>query len=110
MLSVTNLLSTLKVKKLYFLFLCFSNYAALTSGWISLQIQKFEIRGKIAENDMIGWEKYWKKWGLMNACQILMNPYQSLPISYKPYDLLTINLLNFLQIIYGCHECLRMLL
>ena len=62
-------------------------YAALTPRQISLEIWKFEIRGKIAENDMIGKEKCWNKWGLMNACKILMNPNQSLLISYRLYDL-----------------------
>ena len=38
-----------------------NSYAALTPRRISLLIWKFEIRGKIAENDMIGQEKYWKK-------------------------------------------------
>ena len=39
--------------------LCF--YAALTHRRISLRLWKFEIRGKIAENHIIGREKYWKK-------------------------------------------------
>ena len=49
-----------------------------------------------------------KKWGLMNACEILMNRRQSLRISYEPYDLLTINLPNFLRILSGCYGFLRM--
>ena len=49
-----------------------------------------------------------KKWGLMNACEILTNTYQSLQISYDPYISLTTNLPNFLQILSGCYKYLRM--
>ncbi len=77
-------------------------YATLTQWRISLRIWKFEIRGKFAENDMIGLEKYWKKWGLTNGNEFLR-------ISYEPYDYLTINLPNFLRFLCECYaECLRM--
>ena len=57
--------------------------AALTTRRISLQIWKFETRGKIAENDMIGWEKYWKKEGIMNVIQMRTNSCEYFRIHYK---------------------------
>ena len=46
---------------------------------------------------------------VMNTCEILMNPYQSLGISSEPCNLLKINLANFLQILSGCVQYLRIL-
>jgi hypothetical protein len=49
------------------------HHAALTQWRISLRMWKFEIRGKFAENDTIGLEKYWKIWGFTKWLRMLAN-------------------------------------
>ncbi len=41
------------------------------SGEYGGEYENLKFPAKFAENDKIGLEKYWKKWGLMNACEFL---------------------------------------